>query len=660
MAQLKRRQPCCAGVPGDRLSPSVAALIAAVTGLIAAIAIAGGHAAVAQAATLHLAGQDPIPRVAATPGVAVHGSGLFLDGAPWVPRGVQIVGLVAPDGALQGKYVAAHEHFSDAELRTAVADHADLVRFQVSEFGLDPQGALYSPAYVQEVAGGVRAARALGMEVIVSLQAQGPAGEPNRCPLPDAGAARAWDTLAPMFADDRGVMFELYNEPGVAATQAGWSQWLNGGPMTYGQGAYSCQAVGMQALVDEIRAAGATNVIIVPGAAGEQSLAGMPLVTDPASPYDPQLAYGIHYPLAIGGDPSAWNHAFGILATSVPVIVTEWDAASISTGCTAQMPTQTQLLLTYLVNRSIGIVGFALDLPGTIVSDYSYAPTTYAGFTCGLTGAGPGQTLFDEFAAQAGAGDGTLPVRPPAWIVSASMAQQLISQDPGDARQLLNTPRTFVIGADSFTLSELGIPNATPTESFANERTLATAVSSGQLRAGVRAVVYAPSRSRTPRGQQRDLDAYFDQAALAAHDDGLLLIAAPSTNLVRTLAPRSATKLAPIEFLKLRIAATAARYADVYVSQAQMFERSPPVLAGFVAAAGAQVAHAHPGIELMTELRVGSARRGPTARALLKVVARTRSSVAGYLLSAASVADTADAGRAVTPAFLHGLAMQDS
>ncbi|MGH2889654.1 MAG: glycoside hydrolase family 5 protein, partial [Solirubrobacteraceae bacterium] len=572
----------------------------------------------------------------------------------------QIVGLVAPDRALQGKYVDAHAHFSEDELRTAVADHADLVRFQVSEYGLEPLGALYSPAYVQEVAGGVRAARALGMEVIVSLQAQDPAGEPNRCPLPDAGAARAWDALAPMFADDRGVMFELYNEPGVAATRAGWSQWLDGGPMTYGHGAYSCQAVGMQALVDDIRAAGAPNVIIVPGAAGEQTLAGMPPLADPGSPYDPQLAYGVHYPLAIGGDPTAWNRAFGVVASTVPVIVTEWDAASISRGCTALMPTQAQLLLTYLINRSIGIVGFALDLPGTIVSDYTYAPTGYAGFACGVAGAGPGQALFAEFAAQAAAGDGAQPVRPPAWIVSASTAQRLISQAPGDARQLLNTPRTFVIGADSSALSVLGIPSATPAESFANERTLAAAVAGGRLRAGVRAVVYAPSRSSTPGDQQRNLEAYFDQAALTAHEQGLLLIAAPSTDLARTFAPHVAAKLAPFEFLRRRIAAVAARYADVYVSRAQMYEQSPPVLAGFVAATGAQVARAQRGIELMTELRVSSARRAPTARALLRAVAHTRSSVAGYLLSAASVADTADAGRAVAPAFLHGLVMQDS
>ena len=64
--------------------------------------------------------------------ITVQRAHLLRNGIPWTPRGVQIVGLVAPDGALSGKYVAAHRQFGAAELQAAVADHADLVRFQVS------------------------------------------------------------------------------------------------------------------------------------------------------------------------------------------------------------------------------------------------------------------------------------------------------------------------------------------------------------------------------------------------------------------------------------------------------------------------------------------------------------------------------------------------
>ena len=229
------------------------------------------------------------------PGIRVQGASLLDNGVPWVPRGVQIVGLVAPPPALVGKYIAAGQHFGLAELQAAVAEHADMIRFQVSEFGIDPQGPLYSAAYVQSVQAAIEEARSLGLNVIVSLQAESPAGELTRCPLPDAGAERAWAVLAPMFAGDNGVMFELYNEPGILNTRLNWQTWLNGGQVI--SGGVTCQAVGMQTLVNDIRADGADNVIVLPGLNTETTLAGVPKVNDPASPDDPQFAYSVHYPL---------------------------------------------------------------------------------------------------------------------------------------------------------------------------------------------------------------------------------------------------------------------------------------------------------------------------------------------------------------------------
>jgi hypothetical protein len=129
---------CCAGVGRSRI---LLILVMAVAALAVPVARAG----------------------AATSVITISHSQLLRNGLPWMPRGVQIVGLVAPDGALSGKYVAAHQQFGYAELQAAVAAHADLVRFQVSQFGLDPQGPLYSTAYVDEVANAVQAARGLGV-----------------------------------------------------------------------------------------------------------------------------------------------------------------------------------------------------------------------------------------------------------------------------------------------------------------------------------------------------------------------------------------------------------------------------------------------------------------------------------------------------------------
>ena len=585
-----------------------------------------------------------VPRAAAQPIdqiISVDGSHLLRNGLPWTPRGVQIVGLVAPDAALTDKYIPAHAHFGEAELEAAVADHADLVRFQVSEFGIDPAGALYSPAYVQEVQAGVQAARGLGLAVIVSLQAEPPAGEPTRCPLPDAGAQRAWETLAPMFATDPGVMFELYNEPALPATPGGWSAWQNGGELVYSGGI--CQAVGMQALVNDIRTLAPQNVIVLPGAAGEQSLSGMPRISDPAHVRTPQLVRGVHYP-ALASGATAWDRAFGNAAGSAPVIVTEWNA-NATTNCVPQAPTYAQLLLEYLVNRQIGIVGFAFDLPGTIVTDWSGTPTTYAGFACGAPNGGPGQLLFSEYAAEAQAGDGVQPDPAPAWVIDAGLLARLATAEPAVTAHFFNTPRTFVTGASAPVLAALGVPTAVVTQSFADEGKLAAAVTSGGLAPGTTAVMYDPAHGRaTPRPQQHNPARYVQLAAQLAHGYGLLFVAAPALSLATAIVPSTKPAQQERMFLRLGIARGAARAADVYAAPAPAPHQTGFTYAPFVAAAALQASQAHPGIELLAGMNAGAHAGQMTSPDLLDTFFQTRSVVAGYLVGDPSPGALPDEG----------------
>ena len=580
----------------------------------------------------------PVTRAdAATSVVTVTHNHLLRNGLPWVPRGVQIVGLVAPDGALSGKYIAAHQQFGFGELQAAVADHADLVRFQVSEYGLDPQGPLYSPAYVDEVVNAVQAARGLGLSVILSLQAQAPAGEPTRCPLPDAGAERAWQSLAPMFAGDGDVMFELYNEPGVSATPAGWIQWRVGGEIIFN--GHSCQAVGMQPLINDIRAQAANNVIIVPGLKGEQSLAGRMRLVDPANRGDPQLAYGVHYP-SLSRQAPFWDKSFGTASASVPVIVTEWDGNS-TTNCVPNTPQAAPLLLDYLASKEIGVVGFAFDLPGTIVSDASYTPSTYAGFACGVPGGGPGQILFGNFAAEAQAGDGTQPDPAPAWILGAGLLSRFQLAAQATSVHFFNTPRTFVTGASAPSLALEGMSSAVPTRSFANESKLAAAVTSGHLAPGTAAVVYAAGATRaTPTAQQHDPAHYYALAAQVVHAHDLLFIAAPQTSLVTALAPATPADALDRAFLRLGLARTTARQADAFEAPAQASQDDSSQFASFVAKASSQATRSHPGIELLAGLRAAAARSVPSPNSMFNAFLGTRLTVAGYGFSGSASAAT--------------------
>jgi hypothetical protein len=595
------------------------------------------------------ASRSAIGHAVAAPGLSVQGNQLYANGSPFIARGVQIVGLVAPADYLWGKYIAAGQHFGLPELQAAAADNANLVRFQVSEYGLDPASSEYSAAYVQQVRNGIEMARSLGMYAMVSLQSEPPAGQAasgHRCPLPDAGALTDWNELAAMFQGDPGVMFELYNEPGLPATSNGWSQWLNGGTIVYGSGiGDSCTAIGMQQLVDQIRADGADNVIVLPSLGGETNLAGMPAVTDPANPSDPQLAYGVHYPnLPLGV--SSWDKAFGNFSARAPVLVTEWDGAAITPGCTPGSPQQSIELLAYLASKRIGLVGFAFDLPGTIVTGYTYTPTTYtSAFQCGtLAGDGPGQVLFDDYAAEAKL-EATVPLNglsgPAAWIVAAGGAKRFLAASPGPATLLFDNPFTFVTGTGVSGAQQLGLGNAVPTATFANEALLAQRVNGNQLRAGTVAVQYQPRTPVTPRNQLTDPAEAFRQAALVAHSHGLLLVGSPSLNVVKATAPHLKKIKWTSKYLQRRFAAAAARYSDVYVIQAQSLQRRPTRFSAFVRQASAQATNAHRAVEILTEIRSGSGAHAPPVPMLQRDLAAAGPSVSGYDLIDPSTADLA-------------------
>src|SRR5579863_538874 len=88
----------------------------------------------------------------------------------------------------------------------------------------------------------------------------------------------AWRSLAPLFATDRGVMFELFNEPqpdGPDAVQPhDWNAWK----------------AAMQPIVDDLRGRGAKNVLLVDGLYWAQVLNGAPQLEDPLA----QIVYAVH------------------------------------------------------------------------------------------------------------------------------------------------------------------------------------------------------------------------------------------------------------------------------------------------------------------------------------------------------------------------------
>ena len=320
---------------------------------------------------------------AASEKITVLNSRILRNGIPWVPKGVVIVGLVAPAAQISGAYADARKQFGAAELKSVADYGADLIRFQVSQGGADPKSPIYSAAYVQEVVRGVQLARSHGFVVIVSIQSGKPSGGNDPNGLPGDSTRRAWHDLAPLFSSDDGIMFELFNEPsrqrgaGPGAPDPTWADWRNAHQM----------------LIDEIRSDGAHNAIIADGLEWAHTLQGVPILSDP----DSDLIYAVHpYPHRGYLSSADWDEAFGIFAGTHPVLATEWNARAAK-RCDPNFPAIAAEFLAYAKVHNIGVVGWAFDLPDTLF-DSTGSPTNYRNFSCQMTGpSGIGELLHSSF-----------------------------------------------------------------------------------------------------------------------------------------------------------------------------------------------------------------------------------------------------------------------
>jgi hypothetical protein len=220
-----------------------------------------------------------------------------------------------------------------------------------------------------------------------------------------------------------------------------------------------------------------------------------------------------------------------------------------------------------------------------------------------------------------------------AWIVGAVTVQRIAALDSELARRFFDNSRTFeLVGKTTSPLSSTR--HELKTMSFADENALRNAIVSHTLLPGTRAVVYDDEDwSLTPSDQQLHPAEYYRMAAVAAHRYGLLLIATPATDLVDALAPGTPKGETYAEFLKLGIAAAAARYADAYEVQEQGAEMSLSKYVQFVRAATAQASGAHPGVESLAGISTNPSGRAQTPSVLLHAVLATRSIVAGYWLN---------------------------
>lgn len=193
----------------------------------------------------------------------------------------------------------------------AARDHwkANTIRLQFLQDRLvGGRGESWNKHYFYYIQKGIKYALNLGLTVVINDQTEISMGFAKNEPAPDHATQVFWGRMMGYYANDKRVIFDLFNEPRYQT----WDQWLNGGHLDDWTGTY----IGEQTLVNYIRREGANNTIWIEGINWASTLAGVPEVKDPLK----NLVYTFHHPGSPHPDksfipgPRIWWDSFGYWA----------------------------------------------------------------------------------------------------------------------------------------------------------------------------------------------------------------------------------------------------------------------------------------------------------------------------------------------------------
>jgi hypothetical protein len=296
----------------------------------------------------------------------------------FIPYGVQLEGIDIAEPSYQTNGALTHLSFSQVQ---AARDfwHSNTVSMKVSSTVLFDQSP-YNKGYLSVIDQTVHWANQLGMNILLTLQYEGN-GNSNQ-PMPTQDALQFWDFFSKHYASNPRVFFDIFNEPRTAAlfndgdTNAVWNFWQHGG--TIGGTTY----IGFQQLVNIIRGNRVQNLIFADGLAAGEDIHLLPEHTLQGC----NIVYAIHPYLnaTIHHTPQDWNRWFGNAATvgNFPVVADEWSEYQSNKGeCITDAPTVVPQFLSYLRDKGIGVIGYAL-YPGTLIRGWNFEdPTAYNGPT---------------------------------------------------------------------------------------------------------------------------------------------------------------------------------------------------------------------------------------------------------------------------------------
>ena len=291
---------------------------------------------------------------------------------------------------LRGVNAACLEWTSDGEghildtVKTAINDwHVNVIRVPLAQdrwFGKAREQKDDGKAYRWLVDTVVKICAEAGCYVILDLH-WSDAGEWGKQigqhVMPDENSLEFWKSCASAYKNHPAVIFDLYNEP----HDVSWDVWSKGGEVT--EKAFrrnpqkTYQAVGMQALLDTVRATGAKNVIIAGGLDWAYDMSGFLDGKQLADPAGNGVIYANHaYPFK-GDTVERWLAKMEKASKVIPIIVGEFGSdprgarqgRRASNGCA-------RCCKPWKTTRGAGPPGTCIPRAGPrLISDWKYTPT---------------------------------------------------------------------------------------------------------------------------------------------------------------------------------------------------------------------------------------------------------------------------------------------
>jgi hypothetical protein len=193
--------------------------------------------------------------------------------------------------------------------------------------------------------------------------------------MPDRNSLEFWKSVASTYKNHPAVIFDLYNEP----HDVSWEIWRKGGQVNERASrrtpAKTFDAVGMQTLLDAVRATGARNVVIAGGPDWSYDMSGFLRGTLLSDPDGNGVIYANHaYPFK-GDAVEKWIAKMEAATSKIPVIVSEF--GSDSRGTNGRGEQWVRQVLQAMQDHDWSWTAWDLHPAAgpRLISDWNYTPT---------------------------------------------------------------------------------------------------------------------------------------------------------------------------------------------------------------------------------------------------------------------------------------------